>query len=125
MRFHRTLGDVQIVGDFRVVTSLEQQIDNLPLPWSHLVELLFHKSLHLADATPVTASGAETKPPRHIWNSGLCVSFCIHAAKSGSKVLTKCENPASASFYWENAVTTVTAVRLRAEKLSSFAQYLG
>ena len=84
MRFHRTLGDVQIVGDFRVVTSLEQQIDNLPLPWSHLVELLFHKSLHLTDAAPVTASGAETRPLSAHLNSGLCVSFCIHAAKSRS-----------------------------------------
>jgi hypothetical protein len=54
------------VSDFRVVTSLEQQINDLPFPWSHLVELLFHKSLHLTDTAPVTASAAETRPSRHI-----------------------------------------------------------
>jgi len=47
MRFHRSLGDVQVASDFRVVTSLQQQIDNLPLPWSHLAEMFFHKKLHL------------------------------------------------------------------------------
>jgi hypothetical protein len=43
MRFHRALGYVQIASDFRVVTPLEKQVDNLPLPWPHLLELLFHK----------------------------------------------------------------------------------
>jgi len=33
MRFHRALGDVEIASDFRVVTSLEQQVDDLPLAW--------------------------------------------------------------------------------------------
>ncbi len=33
MRFHCALGDVEIVSDFRVVTSLEQQLDDLPFPW--------------------------------------------------------------------------------------------
>ncbi len=32
MRFHRALGNVQIASDFRVVTSLEQQLNNLPFP---------------------------------------------------------------------------------------------
>jgi len=43
MRFDRALGDVQIAGDFRVVTPLEKQVDDLPLPGPYLVELLFHK----------------------------------------------------------------------------------
>jgi hypothetical protein len=43
MRFDRSLGDVQIVSDFRVVTSLEKQIDDLPIPRSHLCEFFFHK----------------------------------------------------------------------------------
>ena len=66
MRFHRALGNVQIVSDFRVVTSLEQQINDLAFPWSHLVELLFHKSLHLTDTAPVTASALKPGPSRHI-----------------------------------------------------------
>jgi|HubBroStandDraft_5_1064220.scaffolds.fasta_scaffold01842_4 hypothetical protein len=56
MRFHRALGNVQIASDFRVITSLQQQLDQLPLPRSHLVELLFHKALHLT-----------TRPGRGKW----------------------------------------------------------
>jgi hypothetical protein len=43
MRFHRALGNVQIPSDFRVLTSLEQQLNDLPFPGPHLAELLFHK----------------------------------------------------------------------------------
>jgi hypothetical protein len=56
MRFHRALSNVQIASDFRVITSLQQQLDQLPLPRSHLVELLFHKALHLT-----------TRPGRGKW----------------------------------------------------------
>jgi len=44
MRFDGSLGNMQIVSDFRVVTSLEQQIYDLPFPGTHLVELFFHKN---------------------------------------------------------------------------------
>jgi hypothetical protein len=43
MRFDGSLGDIQIVSDFRVVTALQQKIYDLPLPGTHLVELFFHK----------------------------------------------------------------------------------
>jgi hypothetical protein len=43
MRFDGSLGNVQIASDFRVVTSLEKQIYDLPFPGTHLVELFFHK----------------------------------------------------------------------------------
>ncbi len=42
MCFDRALGNVQIASDFRIVTSLKQQMDDLPFPGPHLVELLFH-----------------------------------------------------------------------------------
>ena len=42
MCFHSALGDVQIASDFRIVTALKQQIDNLPLPLSYVSKLLFH-----------------------------------------------------------------------------------
>jgi hypothetical protein len=42
MRFDGSLGNVQIASDFRVVTSLKKQIDDLPFPGTHLVELFFH-----------------------------------------------------------------------------------
>jgi hypothetical protein len=44
MRFDGSLGHIQIASDFRVVTSLEQQIYDLPFPGTHLVELFFHKN---------------------------------------------------------------------------------
>ena len=43
MCFDRALGNVQIAGDFRVVTSLKEQLNDLPFPGPHLAELLFHK----------------------------------------------------------------------------------
>ena len=58
MRFHRSLGDVQVVSDFRVVTSLQQKIDNLPLPWPYLAEMFFHKKTAPHRHAPVAASGA-------------------------------------------------------------------
>jgi hypothetical protein len=45
MRFYRALGYVQIAGDFRVVTSLKKERDNLALPWADWLEVLFHKML--------------------------------------------------------------------------------
>ncbi len=41
MRFDGALGNVQIASDFRVVTALEQQLDNLPLPGRYSLETLF------------------------------------------------------------------------------------
>ena len=49
MRFHRSLGNVQIPSDFRIVTALKQQIDDLPLPGAYLVEHFLHKTRHLTD----------------------------------------------------------------------------
>jgi len=100
MCLDRSLRDVQIVSDFRVVTPLKQQIDNLPLPWSHLIEFLFHNH-YLIDAALVAASGSEPGPRTHL-DSGHCVSFCIHAAKSWLRMLTECENRAGTLFFREN-----------------------
>ena len=82
MRLDRSLGNVQIFSDFRVVTSLEKQINHLPFPGPHMVELLFHKTPHLADATRPLQVAPQPGPSAHL-DSGLCVSFCIPAAKSG------------------------------------------
>jgi hypothetical protein len=56
MRFDGALGNVQIASDFRVVTSLKKQIDDLPFPGTHLVELFFHKDCTLTDTNRVAAS---------------------------------------------------------------------
>ena len=44
MRFDGSLGNVQIASDFRVVTSLKKQINDLPLSGTHLVEVFFHRT---------------------------------------------------------------------------------
>ena len=43
MRLDRSLGNVQVSSDFRVVASLKKQFNHLPFPGFHLAELLFHK----------------------------------------------------------------------------------
>lgn len=45
-----SLRNMKIASDFRVVTSLEQELDDLPFPGSYLIELFFHKKLHLPNA---------------------------------------------------------------------------
>lgn len=56
MRFDGSLGNVQIASDFRVVTSLEEQIYDLPFPGTHLIELFFHNCTWPM-RPPVVASG--------------------------------------------------------------------
>jgi hypothetical protein len=84
MRLDRSLGDVQIFSDFRVVTPLKKQIDDLPFPGSYLAEVLFHKHLHLADPTRPLQVAEQPDPSAHL-DSGLYDSFCIHTAKSGCR----------------------------------------
>jgi hypothetical protein len=81
MCLDRSLGDVEVPSNFRVVASLKQQIDDLPFPGPYLAEFFFHK--HCT---------CPTRPGRRKWlvqpgpwthlDSGLCVSFCIRAAKA-------------------------------------------
>jgi hypothetical protein len=66
MRLDRSLGDVQIFSDFRVVTALEKQLNDLPFPWGHLVELLFHKH-HTSRRRPGRSLWLSNQAPRHIW----------------------------------------------------------
>lgn len=54
MCFYGTLGYVQIASDFRIVTALKQQIDDLLLPVPHLTDLLFH-AMHLKGCARSTA----------------------------------------------------------------------
>jgi hypothetical protein len=82
MRFDRSLGYVQIVSDFRVVTSLEKQIYDLPFPGTHLIEFFFHKNCPWP-MWPRSRKWLSNQVASAHLNSGLCVSFCIQAAKSG------------------------------------------
>ncbi len=65
MRLDRSLGNVQIFSDFRVVASLEKQINHLPFPGFHVAELLFHKNR----ASPLRSGRCKwlsSRVPRHI-----------------------------------------------------------
>jgi hypothetical protein len=81
MGFDRSLGNVQIASDFGVVASLEKQFNDLPFPGPHLTELLFHKHC----TSPMRPGRCKWQAIRAHLDSGLSVSFCIHAAKSGSR----------------------------------------
>jgi hypothetical protein len=61
MSFHGSLGDVQVASDFRVVAPLQQEINDLLLPGSHLIHILIH-GLNLADVTPSCAKVAIAVP---------------------------------------------------------------
>ena len=45
MSFDRALGDVEVASDFGVVTTLEQEIDDLPFLGCHGSEHFFHLTI--------------------------------------------------------------------------------
>ena len=90
MCFDGALGNMQIASDFRVVTSLEKQIDNLPLSRSYLAELLFHKSLHLSDALRPRQVALNHAPSAHL-DSGLCRLILHSRGQISVSMLTNCE----------------------------------
>jgi len=86
MCFHRALGDIEVASDFRVVAALQQQVDDLPLPGSHLIELFVHKSLHLTDMSgsrkwretcPLGTSGFGSLG-MFLHSRGQIVEFCVN-----------------------------------------------
>jgi hypothetical protein len=93
MCFYGALGYVQIASDFRIVTALKQQIDDLLLPVPHLTNVLFH-SLHLngrASGCRKWQNGNQIR--RAILDSGRCMHSFVHPRDQSSPVLLpKCEN---------------------------------
>jgi hypothetical protein len=86
MCFDRSLSNMEILSDFCVVASLQQQINDLLLAGPHFIELLIHKTLHLTDApwSPQVALEPGPETPSGFGSFLLlCVSFCIHPAKVG------------------------------------------
>lgn len=72
MRLDRSLGDIKIFSDFRVVTSLKKQIDDLPFPWPYPAEVLFHKH-HASPLRPGRSKCLRSQVARPFLDSGLCV----------------------------------------------------
>jgi hypothetical protein len=102
MRFDGALGNVEIASDFRVVTTLEQQVDDLPFAWPYSwgdfrsycchywLELRFHKIFHNKNCTCTDATGPLLVALQAGWPARLdfelrpfAVSICNRAAKSG------------------------------------------
>jgi hypothetical protein len=95
MCFDRSLSNMEILSDFCVVTSLQQQIDDLFFAGPHFVKLLIHKTLHLTDApwSPQVALEPGSETPSGF--GSLCVALCLILHSPGQScppVLTKCEN---------------------------------
>ncbi len=82
MRFYGALGYVQIASDFRIVTALKQQIDDLPLPPSHFSKLLFHALTSTGCARRAASGTTRQSGPMHTprFVSLLSPGPCIRAA---------------------------------------------
>src|ERR1700681_2321353 len=91
MRFDGSLGNMQIASDFRVVTPLKKKIYDLPFPRTHLIEFFFHKN-YPWPMWPRSRKWLGNQAPGTS-DSGLCVSFCILAAKPVPEMLTSCKKP--------------------------------
>jgi hypothetical protein len=95
MCFNRSLGNVEILSDFCVVTSLQQQIDDLLFAGPHFIKLLFHKTLHLTDApwSPQVALEPGSETLSGFGSSNVALRLILHSlGQSGRQLLTKCEN---------------------------------
>jgi hypothetical protein len=100
MRLDRSLGDVQIFSDFRIVTSLKKQIDDLPFPGSYVVELLFHKH----HTSPIRPGGCKWLSNQVLGISGFgSLRPILHShGQIGLRPLTKYENFCDAGFSLDN-----------------------
>jgi hypothetical protein len=75
MSLYGPLGYVQIASDFRIVTPLQEQFDNLLLPGPYLTELFLH-ALHLTDAPRTDRVASRPGFEEHFLKSGLlCISW--------------------------------------------------
>jgi hypothetical protein len=99
MRLNRSLGDVQIFSDFRIVTSLKKQIDDLPFPGSYLAELLFHNH-----CTSPIQPGCKWLSNQGLGISGFSLlRLILHShSQIGLRLLTKYEKFCDAGFSLEN-----------------------
>src|ERR1700674_1860037 len=61
--------------------------------WSNFSSI----KLHLTDTAPIAQVAKQSGRSAHL-DSGLCVSFCIHAAKPVPGMLTSCKKPSCAVF---------------------------
>ena len=78
MSLYGPLGYVQIASDFRIITTLQKQIDDLPLPGSYLIKLFLH-ALHLTDA--LLWPGGDTAPLTRIPEIGSFMYFVGASAR--------------------------------------------
>ena len=73
MCFYGSLGYVQIASNFRIVTTLQEKLDDLLLPLPHLSKFLFHV-VPLTGRASLTASASHGDQRCDALNSGVCTS---------------------------------------------------
>lgn len=123
MCLDRSLGDVEIVSDFRVVASLEQQIDDLAFPGPHLAEFLFHKHC----TCPIRPGRPQVARPTRSQDASGFGSFRLILHSRGQiapGTLTNCEIISLRAISLKNGVTKVISCRSECRIVSAFAQYL-
>ena len=67
MRLHRPFGNVQVASDFRVITPLQQQLDNLLLSGTHLANDRLIHVIHLSDEALVAVQWPKQEPAHISW----------------------------------------------------------
>jgi len=85
MCFDGALGNMQIASDLRVVTALEQQVNDLPFPRTHLAEILFHIYGTLPTRRGLS-KWRRNQAPRHIWIRVFASHFAFTRPNRGSDV---------------------------------------
>jgi hypothetical protein len=78
MCLYSSFGDIQILGDLRVVASLKKELDNLLFSGSAWADILIHKCCPSPGVRPtkIFNLGPSNAPDRVVAHS-----FCMHAAK--------------------------------------------
>jgi hypothetical protein len=79
MSFHGALGYVQIASDFRIITALKQQFDDLLLPVSHLTAIFCH-AFPLNRCTPrlPQVANRQSRSGTQVLDSSRCILCPVH-----------------------------------------------
>ena len=72
MCFDGSLGYMQIVSNFRIVTTLQEKVDDLLLPLPHLRQFLFHVMCPLTGRASLAACDSHGDQRCDALNSGVC-----------------------------------------------------
>jgi hypothetical protein len=117
-----SLGNIKIASYFRVITTLEQQLNNLPFPGSNLFKFFFHKAPAPDRYVRCTTIDLQVSGTHLDW--GVSQAFCIHTAKRSLETLSVDEIVNTSAFSSENPGDFSNFREFYAAYYSGFAQFL-